>query len=225
MRRWAWPVAAFLWIAGGSPALGTQAEVGRYQFSVTLGLQDFDGSSALKSAAVGGVDAAYSLTPNVAVGFFGQMSRPQTDPDFFPLVRLTFGDETEFHQPAEHVTSYAVGVQARLSRPLGRITPHVLGGLGYYAFTLDPEQNRSDRSNGGLTLGLGAGATYGLGERAGVIVELRDLVFFDYDRDWFNLSDPLFTETRFPEPAPPPKESTIHNLRLTVGFSYVPGGR
>lgn len=45
------------------------------------------------------------------------------------------------------------------------------------------------------------------------MLEVRDLLFFDYDRDWFNLSDPLLAEPRFPGPTPPPKESTIHNLR------------
>lgn len=130
MRRWGWPVAVLLWLAGLTPALGAQSEVGRYQLSAMLGYQDYDGSSALESSAVGTVDATYYLTPNLAVGFFGQMARPKTDPGFFPLVRLNFGDESEIHQPAEHVTSYAVGMQARLSKPLGQITPHVLGAVG-----------------------------------------------------------------------------------------------
>ncbi len=153
------------------------------------------------------------------------MARPETDPSFYPLVSLDFGETTEIHQPAQRVTSYVIGVQGQLSKAFRQLEPHVVGGIGYYAFTLDPEQNRSDESKSGLSFNLGVGAMYTISGGAGIIVELRDVVLTDYDRDWFNLSDPLLSEPRFPEPGgePPAKESTIHNLRFSLGFTYVPG--
>ena len=93
------------------------------------------------------------------------------------------------------------------------------------AFTLDPEQNRSEEKRDGYSLNLGVGATYAIAGGAGIVLEIRDVALFEYDRDWFDLSDPLLAEPRVPEPAgePPAKQSTIHNLRFSVGFTYVPG--
>lgn len=226
MKRTHWPLLLCGLLVAGAQDLAGQVEVGRYQFTVMIGMQDYDGSSALESSLVGAIDASYYVAPNLAVGFFGQVSRPKTDEQFFPLVRLNFGDETELHQPAQIVTNYVFGLQARLSKSFSRLTPHAVGGIAYYAFNLAAEQNRSDESRDGLSFSLGAGATYGLSSSAGLSFEIRDVVLLDYDRDWFDLSDPLFSEPRFPQPGgePPPKESTIHNLRLTVGFSYIPGG-
>lgn len=228
--RHLWPYGAWgawLCVLASVGDAAAQVEVGRYQFSASVGVQGWAGSSALESGVVGAFDASYYVTPNIALGFFGQAARPKTDPTFFPLVRLTFGSETELHQPAQRVTNYVFGAQARLSYSRGRVAPHALGGLGYYLFTVDAEQNRSDESRDGLALTFGGGASFALSARAGIAVEVRDMVFLDYDRDWFNLADPLFREPRFPDPGatPPAKESTIHNLRFTVGFTYIPGAR
>lgn len=225
MRRQLWPCAAILFLLAGVHEVDAQVEAGRYQFSAMIGYQDYAGSSALKGSVLGALDASYYITESIALGFFAQASRPKTDPTFFPLVRLSFGIETEEHQPSEHVTSYVAGVQGRFSKAVGQVTPHLVGGIGYYGFNLDPEQNRSDEYRDGFSLTFGAGASYALSPSAGITLEVRDFVFLDYDRDWFNLSDPLFAEPRFPQPGgePPAKEDTIHNLRFTVGFSYIPG--
>ncbi|KPK81019.1 MAG: hypothetical protein AMS25_08090 [Gemmatimonas sp. SM23_52] len=225
MQKLVLPLGACLLVLIGATEASAQTEVGRYRISANLGIQTFAESSALETSAVGAVDVSYYLTSSVALGLFAQVARPKTDPTFFPLVRLDFGTETEFHQPAQRMTSYVVGLQGQLSRAVGQIEPHVIAGIGYYAFTLDPQQNRSDESRDGFSLNLGLGASYALSEAAGVRVEIRDMVFLDYDRDWFNLSDPLLAEPRFPEPGgvPPDKQSTIHNLRFSLGFTYTPG--
>jgi outer membrane protein W len=202
-----------------------QIEAGRFRLSAGVGAQDFAESSALKTAFVGALDANYFFTRNIAVGLFGQVSRPETDPSFYPLVRLDFGEETELHQPAQRVTSYVVGLQGELGLEFSRFAPYAVGGVGYYAFTLDPEQNRSDENRDGYSLNIGIGATYAITSSAGILLDIRDVVLFEYDRDWFNLSDPLLAEPRVPEPGgePPEKQSTIHNLRFSIGFTYVPG--
>jgi len=208
-----------------SAEANAQIEAGRFRLSAGVGAQDFAESSALKTTFVGALDANYYFTRNLAVGLFGQVSRPETDPDFYPLVRMDFGEETSLYQPAQKVTHYVVGLQAQLSIELSRLAPYAVGGVGYYAFTLDPEQNRSEQKRDGYSVNLGIGASYAISGGAGIILEIRDVALFDYDRDWFNLSDPLLAEPRVPEPGgePPDKQSTIHNLRFSVGFTYVPG--
>jgi hypothetical protein len=206
-------------------ALDAQVEVGRYQVSALLGLQDFAASSALERAPVAGVEASYYLRPNLSLGLYGQVGRPRTDPLFFPLVRLNFGTVTEYHAPAQRVTAYALGVQARVSMPLDFAEPYAVLGAGGYLFNLDPEQNRSDEFRSGPTVSIGAGINLPLAPSAGVRVELRDNVLLRFNRDWFDLSDPLFREPRHPAPgdAWPEKQSTIHNLRWSLGFTFIPG--
>lgn len=225
MHKLVLPFGACLLLLALSAEANAQIEAGRFRLSAGVGAQDFAESSALKTSFVGALDANYFITRNIAVGLFGQVARPETDPSFYPLVRLDFGEETELYQPAQRVTSYVVGVQGQLGLELSRIAPYAIGGVGYYAFTLDPEQNRSDESRDGYSLNLGVGATYAISGAAGIMLEIRDVVFFDYDRDWFNLSDPLLAENRVPEPGGtlPDKQDTIHNLRFSIGFTYVPG--
>jgi outer membrane protein W len=225
MQKLVLPFGACLLLLTGAGEASAQAETGRFRLSAAVGAQTFAESSALKTSFVGALDANYYITPSLAVGLFGQVARPETDPSFYPLVRLDFGEETEFHQPAQRVTSYVVGLQGQVAKAFGRLEPYVVGGVGYYNFTLDPEQNRSDESRDGVSYDLGIGAVYTFSGSAGINFEIRDVILSSYDRDWFNLSDPLLSEPRFPEPGgePPEKQSTIHNLRFSIGFTYVPG--
>ncbi|MGD8700014.1 MAG: outer membrane beta-barrel protein [Gemmatimonadales bacterium] len=225
MHKLVLPFGACLLLLALSAEANAQIEAGRFRLSAGVGAQDFAESSALKTTFIGALDANYYITRNIAVGLFGQVGRPETDPSFYPLIRFDFGEETELYQPAQRVTNYVVGVQGQLGLELSRLAPYAVGGVGYYAFTLDPEQNRSDESRDGYSLNLGIGAAYALTAAAGIVLEIRDVVFFDYDRDWFNLSDPLLAENRVPEPGgtPPDKQDTIHNLRFSIGFTYVPG--
>lgn len=202
-----------------------QIEPGRFRLSAGVGVQDFAESSALKTTFIGALDANYYFTRNIAIGLFGQVGRPETDAVFYPLVRLDFGEETELYQPAQKVTNYVVGLQGQLALEVSRLSPYAVGGVGYYVFNLDPEQNRADVNRDGISLNLGLGATYAITSSAGILLEIRDMVLLEYDRDWFNLSDPLLAEPRVPEPGGqlPDKQSTIHNLRFSVGFTYVPG--
>ena len=58
-------------------------------------------------------------------------------------------------------------------------------------------------------------------------MRVDDVIFLRYDRDRLSLSDPLFAEDLFPnpDPVPPAAKRTVHNVRLSVVFSYVPGAR
>jgi hypothetical protein len=223
MRRLVLPFA--LGCALAPAALQAQVEVGRYQVSALVGMQEYAASSALERAPVAGVEASYYLSPHLSLGLYGQVARPRTDPLFFPLVRLNFGAVTEYHAPAQRVTAYALGAQARMSLPLERVEPYATVGAGAYLFNLDPEQNRSDEFRTGPSLSVGAGVNVPLTPRAGVRMELRDNILLRYDRDWFDLSDPLFREPRHPAPGgePPDPQSTIHNLRWSLGFTFIPG--
>jgi hypothetical protein len=72
---------------------------------------------------------------------------------------------------------------------------------------------------------LGAGIGVPVGGSSTIRLRVDDLIFTDFDRDWFSLSDPLFAEELFPNPVttPPAKEWRIHNPRLSVQFTFVPG--
>jgi hypothetical protein len=56
-------------------------------------------------------------------------------------------------------------------------------------------------------------------------VRADDVIFTNFDRERFSLSDPLFAEDLFQNPVktPPAARRTVHNPRISVGFSFIPG--
>lgn len=190
-------------------ATAASAQVaGRYQVSVTGAWTQWDESSALEDAVAGGIDARYFLTGNLGAGFYFQASRPNTDGTFFPLVRLDFGDTVLVYTVAQQVGSFDLGVQAFYRIPVGsRLAAMAFGGAGIYAFSLDPQQSDFPTVPGTMDrffyepeYTFGGSLDITLGQTAGFRLELRDLVYTDFDRDRFSLSDPLFREENLPHP-------------------------
>lgn len=225
-----------VWLACASLAWATAAPAqvaGRYQVSAMGAWTQWDESSGLEDAVAGGIDARYFLTGNLGAGFYFQASRPNTDGTFFPLVRLDFGDTVLVYTVAQQVGSFDLGVQAFYRVVIGsRLAVVGFGGGGIYAFSVDPQQADFPRRPGTFDrffyepeYTFGGSLDIALGQNAGFRVEVRDLVYADFDRDRFNLSDPLFREENLPHPRLelPEKKDTIHNLRYTVGFTFVPG--
>jgi hypothetical protein len=68
---------------------------------------------------------------------------------------------------------------------------------------------------------------YRFGQTGAIEFRLRDFIYTDFDRENFNVSEPLLAATDIPHPRediPEPK-STIHNINIELGFSFTLGGR
>lgn len=194
-------------------------------FTVTpyLGVQHYDDQSALKSSGVFAMDLDYRLRSWLALGLTGSASRPVTDATYFPLVRLG-GDASRYYRVSQRVTEYTLGARAMVSYPMGALTPYASGSAGFYQFELNPQAVGSTKRFSGPMTSLGIGASYRFGTRTGIAIDLRDVIYGEFDRSKLDASDPLFRDTRFdPIPAGKPEPwSLIHNIRLAVGVSFMP---
>src|SRR5690606_38405002 len=113
------------------------------------------------------------------------------------------------------------GVVAKLGLQAGRFSPYLAGGVGGYALFLDPQSNNGPASFGDFGLEVGAGAHFRISDRAGVRLNVRDLIFTGFDRDRLNPVAPAFWGDFDPSSVPEEK-ATLHNIRVDLGFSYVP---
>ena len=203
---------------------------GRSPFQITpsIGVLLQDESSALqRTTGVLGIDFMYRITEMFGVGFTGSVARPKTDGEFFPLVRIPAGDTSLYYRVSQNVVQYTFGLQGQAKMQLGRYAPYATAGFGRYLFSLDPQAYDGVRRFGGPMFSLGAGVHVPLGRRAGMSVDVRDLVFTSFERDEFDATDPLLRDPRF-DPVPggkPAPNTTIHNFRLTVGVSFIPAAR
>ena len=203
---------------------------GRSPFQITpsIGVMLQDEASALqRTTGVLGLDFMYRLTEMIGVGFTGSVARPKTDGEFFPLVRIPAGDTSLYYRVSQNVVQYTFGIQGQAKMQLGRYAPYATASLGRYLFSLDPQAYDNVRRYGGPMFSLGAGVHVPLGSRAGMSVDLRDVIFTSFDRQEFDATDPLLRDPRF-DPVPggkPAAKSTIHNIRLTLGVSFIPAAR
>ena len=203
---------------------------GRSPFQITpsLGVILQDEASALRrTTGVLGIDFMYRLNEMFGLGFTGSVARPRTDGDFFPLVRLPAGDTSLYFRVSQPVVEYAYGLQGQAKMPMGRWSPYATAAIGRYLFTMDPQANDGVKRYGGPMFSFGGGIHVPFGNRAGMSVDLRDVIFSSFERDEFDATDPLMRDTRF-DPIPggkPEAKSTVHNIRLTFGVSFIPASR
>jgi hypothetical protein len=181
---------------------------------------------------------------NLSVGANAVFSRPTSRGDYFPWNRQPYfsdqqrrNDTTLVFEVSQRVTVATFGLdagfqfgglrdEAARAFSIRSVLLDVGGGLGLYRVWLDPEQTRGNESFGGLQLSLGGGVGLPVGRTSVVGLRVDDVILTDFDRDRLSLSDPLLREDLFrnPRPNPPAAKSTIHNLRFSVLFSYIPGG-
>jgi hypothetical protein len=195
------------------------------QFSVTPrgGFMTFDKSSGIEDAPYMGVDAAYVISPYLAIGTGLTVSRPQTAGDFF-VSQMTFGDTTFYMAIEQPLMMIDVALNAQLRYPGERFSPFANAGIGYYTLDLDPQVSSRPERTGGISGSIGAGILYHLSPRVGIQLEVRDLIYTGFERDDLNPVSPNFNNTRYPEDfAPPPAaKETVHNIMFGIGFSFVP---
>jgi hypothetical protein len=212
--------------------------------SVTSGWQWFDEATALDNAPFIGLRIDRPLAQLFTVGVNVAFARPSTRGDMFPWNRQVY-----FSNPAgERETTLVfitsqdvvlatyggqVGVQLPLSRTglataggrLGAIALELGLGAGFTTIWADPEQNRQNRVIGGWYWSAGGGVSVPLPQGTALALRVDDVVLQNHDRDRLSLSDPLFADDLFPNPAsPPPSEkSSYHSPRVSIAFTFVPG--
>lgn len=224
----------------------------RYEVAALAGYQWFDRAAALRGTPTMGLrivhpEALKRLLPGLTVGANASFARPTTRGDYFPWNRQIYysgdasrrNDTTLVYEVSQQVTLAWFGVDlgyrynGRPSSPAMRsptdwraLELDASVGAGMYGFWLDPEQRRSNEVHSRRGWLLGAGIGIPMPGNTKILLRAEDLVFVWFDRNWFSLSDPLFAEELWPNSAndaPAPK-GTVHNARLTVQFTFVPGG-
>ena len=221
-------------LAADTESASAQVTPRQFQIAVEAGWQTYDQSSALDGAPIGGIKALYWLNRQIGVGAHLNAGRPVTRGDYFPYVRHSFlsndesNDTTLLYTVNQRVTHLQVGVDGALRYEFGRIAPFVSGSIGYYRMFLDPQELNGLADINGTAFALGGGLELRVAANSGIKVGVSDEIFTDFDRDRFCTnctgSYRLLQEDRFPNPNPPPpaKKSTVHNLRFILGFNFVP---
>lgn len=234
LRAAALAVLAFASTAGAqAPSPATESAPARHRFTVTprAGFIAFDEASGIESSAALGLDATYQLTSMFGLSLSSTFSRPSTRGEDF-IGAIYIGDTTFLYRAQQPITVVDLNLGATARMPFGNFVPYLQGGVGGYTLFLDPQASGgSDPVSQGLrnrvqrmSLNVGGGLGYRITDRIGVSVDVRDMIFLNYDRDRLNPVSLAARDTRFIEdfPAPPTEKKTVHNLAIQLGFSFVP---
>lgn len=226
----------FMLAADGAAAQGLTA--GKFTVTPVVGAMRWDEASALankKADASGeftestitptvGLAADYSITRNVALGFYFEAARPQTRGDYFPSLLLNFPANAELRTISQRVTVMMYGIQGTANFGVGRVQPYLSGGAGLVTVNGDAQQNDRNATFSTGQFQVGGGIGYAVSGSTTLRLDVRDFVFTGWDRDELYPVNPAFQNTLFPSANgnPPAEKSTVHNVRLAIGFSYVP---
>jgi hypothetical protein len=203
----------------------------------------YDDASALETSPFVGGELMFPVSQFISLGASVSFARPEVDGSQFPLALFQVSnDTTVLFEVGQQVTHVSYTALASVGTSFGRVRVYGQSGVGGYTLFLDPQANTSlakigapDKING-LLIPVGAGLSFDVGSRAGIRIDVRDEIFTDYDRDILNPVEPRFFNdcvdhfqeslVCFPELNPTATEakSTVHNIRLTLGFEFTPGG-
>jgi hypothetical protein len=169
----------------------------------------------------------FRFTSMLALGLTASVGRPMTDGTYFPLVRMQAADTSLYYRVSQRITSYTIGAHAVATAPLGRFAPYGLIGIGRSFLEMDPQTTGTTTRSSGPMFSLGGGINILLRQNSGITFDIRDVVFTNFDREVLNGTDPLFRDDRVDQTPSgiPGKKSTIHNIRLSVGVSFVPDSK
>lgn len=226
-----------------------QVRAERYDISVGGGVAFHENASALISASpVLTLKGRILATSNLGVGFTLDYLRTETDDDVFPLAqfRFTDSDSTVLFALKQPVAIFQFQVNGGLGAEWGAMRGDVFGGVGAYVLYTDPQISGAPTSTGGpITLSdflfsFGGSVQFRVSENSGIELSVRDVVFTGYERELLyplreairvcNFGSTLFARSeacqneRFPElnPVPPEEKSTVHNVILSLAFSFLP---
>lgn len=216
MRLYHLPLLALL-------ALPAAAEA---QWTVTpqAGWIFFDDGTALRGMPAGGLELSRAAGP-ISAGFFVDYGRGEVDGSRFPAAQLDFGVDSTVNVNIDQPLSamnYGIAVQAGFEA--GALRPYLSGGVGGYSLFLNAQQWDRPETKSGLLFSVGGGARFEVADGASLVLDLRDLIYPGFDANELNVVREENRNDRFPELNPEPlEEGTAHNLRLTLGFSFIPG--
>lgn len=226
-------------LAGLGLGLGTATlsaqQKGSFSVTPSVGLTRFDRTSALSSTKTGlaklwlipGLSATYGFGSDFRAGFYLEGGRVEASPDYYPLVLLRSGSTYELDRVMQRVVVLSYGVRAAVALPVVRsIGPYILGGVGGHSVFPDVQRTRQTTNITGVEFSVGGGLSYRTGTSGVVRLEVVDNMWSKWDRDKLNPTEPALQNTVFPEDNPDgitwPKPNLIHNLRLSLGFSFTP---
>lgn len=227
---------AFVLAAQDVAAQGLTA--GRFTVTPVVGTIRWDDASALANKEADdngeftknvftptvGLSAEYLVARQVGLGFYFEAARPQTRGDYFPTLLLNFPNNAQLRTISQRVTLLMYGVQGTVNLPVGRVNPYLSGGAGLVTINGDPQQNDRNASFTNGQFQIGGGVGFHVSGSTSLRLDVRDFVFTGWDRDELYPVNPSFQNTLFPSANgnPPAEKSTVHNIRLAIGFSYVP---
>ena len=232
MRVLNWLALAGLAVAMPS-TVHAQSEQGAWSVEVSAGTQMYAVSSSLLSSPMLALEALYQVTPRIAVGPAIQFHRADTDGSFY-VAAVDFGaDSTRIFEVGQTLSALHYGVNAHVSvMPGGNLDPYVVLGAGGATLYLDTQANDDFRRVTHRMAQAGAGVRYAVNEAAGIQLDVRDVIYMNFDRDVLNPVDDRLRNCksdgtcRFPDAERtdiPDKQDMIHNIRLSIGLTYVPG--
>jgi hypothetical protein len=231
-------LAGVAFVLATDSVAGQGLTAGRFTVTPSIGTIRWDDASALANKKADengeftknvftptvGLSADYLVARQVGLGFYFEASRPQTRGDYFPTLLLNFPNNAQLRTISQRVTVLMYGAQATLQLPTGRLNPYLSGGAGLVTISGDPQQNdrNSSFTNGQFQVGGGLG--FHVSGSTSLRIDVRDFVFTGFDRDELYPVNPSFQNTLFPSANgnPPAEKSTVHNIRVAIGFSYVP---
>ena len=211
---------------------------GRFTITPVVGTIRWDNASALANKKANesgeftenvftptvGLSADYLVARQVGLGFYFEAARPQTRGDYFPTLLLNFPNNAQLLTISQRVTVLMYGAQGTLQLPVGRLNPYLSGGVGLVTINGDPQQNDRNASFTNGQFQVGGGIGFHVSGSTSLRVDVRDFVFTGWDRDELYPVGASFQNTLFPSANgnPPAEKSTVHNVRIAIGFSYVP---
>ena len=232
MRVLNWLALAGLAVAVPS-TVHAQSEQGAWSVEVSAGTQMYAVSSSLLSSPMLALEALYQVTPRIAVGPAIQFHRADTDGSFY-VAAVDFGaDSTRIYEVGQSLSALHYGFNAHVSvMPGGSLDPYVVLGAGGATLYLDTQANDNFRRVTHQMVQGGAGVRYVVNESAGIQLDVRDVIYMNFDRDVLNPVQERLRNCktdgacRFPDAERtdlPDKQDMIHNIRLSIGLTYVPG--
>lgn len=181
-------------------------------------------ASALDAAPLLGVQVAHQLLPAVSVGFTVSGARTTTRERFFRPVALDFGTRLELWDVRQSVSALQYGLEVGLRLPAARFAPYVSAGAGGYTLFLSGEANQEAMRVSGAQLTGAAGLSVRINDAAGLMLEVRDHIWMDYDQEALNPARAATRDQIFYErwPAATESKDRVSALALTLGFTYHP---
>jgi len=231
MRNWLVGLAT---LAASTPALAqSQAETGDWTLTLRGGPVLYAEASAIERGTGVAVDALYHITPRLSIGPVADFIHSKTDGRYFIGV-LNFGpDSTHIYEVGQTINVLQYGVAAMLDlMPETNIAPYLAAGAGGYTIYLQPTSNDMPKRTHGAMLQAGGGVRFALSDATAIQLDVRDLIYLDFDREELNPVRPAHRNRqpdgtiRFPGaeyPDLPEATSTVHNFRVSIGFRYIPG--